>query len=254
MRTFDTLALDLGTVTGWAISTDGRAISGSESFKVGDRDVTVSISALRTSAGGLAFSVLWRPSRPARLTAEDIEIFDRGRRKAIAELRARLLGVVMGLTSRHAQVAHPWLVHPRMHVGPVHLRVGQYDSLSTGVQGVVAVRGAHAHRPGRLAGEHGHGLEPSACDGRLARAVSARWRQPSVGFSAGRSRRPLAIASHIAPSASARYQSSKASRCSGESFKACSRIALFGCVGCCMIKSTAGASGAELQKALGDRG
>jgi hypothetical protein len=61
------------------------------SFTVGDHDVVVSIRALRTSAGALAFSIEWRPGRPERLTPEDHLEFDRGRRKAIAELRARLL-------------------------------------------------------------------------------------------------------------------------------------------------------------------
>lgn len=55
-------------------------------FTVAGRCVTVAIQALHHDDGTPVINVIWRPSRPLRLSAEDIATFDREFGRAKREL------------------------------------------------------------------------------------------------------------------------------------------------------------------------
>lgn len=60
------------------------------SFECAGRTVYVMLSALRTDTGEPQFEINWQPSRPERLSSEDMALFDRRRAQAVAELLGEL--------------------------------------------------------------------------------------------------------------------------------------------------------------------
>lgn len=59
-------------------------------FPCAGRTVRIALSALRTMTREPTFEVIWIPSRPERLTPQDILTFDRARLQCMAELRDEL--------------------------------------------------------------------------------------------------------------------------------------------------------------------